>query len=69
MEYERFKIIHDRTYFSDFDRLNRGDNLLPFNLNSDKFTFRCRKLVMLDYQIATNETNKMRAKIFDALFN
>jgi len=22
---------------------------------------------MLDYQIATNETNKMRAKIFDAL--
>lgn len=35
-EYEKYKLIQDRSYISDFDRFNEGDNdtpLLPFDLN------------------------------------
>ena len=35
-EYEKYKLIQDRSYISDFDRFNDGDNdapLLPFDLN------------------------------------
>ena len=35
-EYEKYKLIQDRTYISDFDRFNQGDDdspLLPFDLN------------------------------------
>lgn len=35
-EYEKYKLIQDRSYISDFDRFNRGDDdtpLLPFDLN------------------------------------
>lgn len=35
-EYEKYKLIQDRSYISDFDRFNNGDNdmpLLPFDLN------------------------------------
>ena len=35
-EYEKYKLIQDRSYISDFDRFNKGDDdtpLLPFNLN------------------------------------
>ena len=35
-EYEKFKLIQDRSYISDFDRFNKGDDddpLLPFDLN------------------------------------
>lgn len=35
-EYEKYKLIQDRSYISDFDRFNNGDGevpLLPFDLN------------------------------------
>lgn len=35
-EYEKYKLIQDRSYISDFDRFNKGDDntpLLPFDLN------------------------------------
>ena len=35
-EYEKYKLIQDRSYISDFDRFNNGDDdmpLLPFDLN------------------------------------
>lgn len=32
-EYEKYKLIQDRTYISDFDRFNSDDNLLPFDIN------------------------------------
>ena len=35
-EYEKYKLIQDRSYISDFDRFNQGDDdspLLPFDLN------------------------------------
>ncbi len=35
-EYEKYKLIQDRSYISDFDRFNDGDDdapLLPFDLN------------------------------------
>ena len=38
-EYEKYKIIQDRSYISDFDRFNKDDDdapLLPFNLNPEE---------------------------------
>lgn len=38
-EYEKYKIIQDRSYISDFDRFNKNDDdapLLPFNLNPEE---------------------------------
>lgn len=35
-EYEKFKVIQDKDYISDFDRFNNGENLLPFDINPDK---------------------------------
>lgn len=35
-EYEKFRLIQDKTYISDFDRFNDGDNLLPFDINPTK---------------------------------
>ena len=35
-EYEKYKLIQDRSYISDFDRFNKGDDetpLLPFDIN------------------------------------
>lgn len=35
-EYEKYKLIQDHSYISDFDRFNKGDDdtpLLPFDLN------------------------------------
>lgn len=32
-EYEKYKIIQDRSFISDFDRYNNGDNLLPFDID------------------------------------
>ena len=34
-EFEKYRVIQDRLFSSDFDRLNDGDNLLPFEINSD----------------------------------
>ena len=35
-EFEKYRIIQDRLFSSDFDRFNNGDNLLPFDINPDK---------------------------------
>ena len=35
-EYEKFKLIQDRSFISDFDRYNDGNELLPFDINPDK---------------------------------
>ena len=35
-EYEKYKVIQDRSFISDFDRFNEGDKLLPFDINPDK---------------------------------
>ena len=35
-EYEKYKVIQDRSFISDFDRFNNGDKLLPFDINPDK---------------------------------
>ena len=34
-EFEKYRVIQDRLFISDFDRFNDGDNLLPFEINSD----------------------------------
>ena len=34
-EFEKYRIIQDRLFSSDFDRFNNGDNLLPFDINPD----------------------------------
>ena len=38
-EYEKYKLIQDQSYISDFDRFNEGNegnSLLPFDLNPSK---------------------------------
>lgn len=35
-EFEKYRIIQDRLFSSDFDRFNNGDNLLRFDINPDK---------------------------------
>ena len=35
-EYEKYKVIQDRSFISDFDQFNDGDKLLPFDINPDK---------------------------------
>ena len=35
-EYEKYKVIQDRSFISDFDRVYDGDKLLPFDINHDK---------------------------------
>lgn len=35
-EYEKYKVIQDRSFISDFDRFYDGDKLLPFDINPDK---------------------------------
>ena len=38
-EYEKYKLIQDKSYISDFDRFNEGNDetpLLPFDLNPTK---------------------------------
>ena len=35
-EYEKFKLIQDRSFISDFDRYNDGNELLPFDINPNK---------------------------------
>ena len=35
-EFEKYRIIQDRFFSSDFDRFNKGDNFLPFDINPDK---------------------------------
>ena len=35
-EYQKYKVIQDRSFISDFDRFNNGDKLLPFDINPDK---------------------------------
>jgi hypothetical protein len=35
-EYEKYKIIQDRSFISDFDRFNDGESLLPFDIKPDK---------------------------------
>ena len=35
-EFEKYRIVQDRLFSSDFDRFNNGDNLLPFDINPDK---------------------------------
>ena len=32
-EYEKYKVIQDRSFISDFDRFNGDDKLLPFDIN------------------------------------
>ena len=34
-EFEKYRVIQDRLISSDLDRFNDGDNLLPFEINSD----------------------------------
>ena len=34
-EFEKYRVILDRLFSSDFDRFNEGDNLLPFEINPD----------------------------------
>lgn len=34
-EFEKYRIIQDRLFSSDFDRFNDGDNMLPFDINPD----------------------------------
>ena len=34
-EFEKYRVIQDRLFSSDFDRFNVGDNLLPFEINPD----------------------------------
>ena len=34
-EFEKYRVIQDRLFSSDFDRLNDGDNLLPIEINPD----------------------------------
>ena len=34
-EFEKYRVIQDRLFSSDFDRLNDGDNLLPFEIEPD----------------------------------
>jgi len=34
-EFEKYRVIQDRLFSSDFDRFNEGDNLLPFEINPD----------------------------------
>lgn len=34
-EFEKYRVIQDRLFSSDFDRFNDGYNLLPFEINSD----------------------------------
>ena len=35
-EYEKYRVIQDCSFISDFDRFNDGDKLLPFDINPDK---------------------------------
>lgn len=35
-EYEKYRVIQDRSFISDFDRFNDGDKLLPFDISPDK---------------------------------
>ena len=35
-EFEKYRIVQDRLFSSDFDRFNNGDNLLSFDINPDK---------------------------------
>ena len=35
-EFEKYRIIQDRLFSSDFDRFNDSDKLLPFDINPDK---------------------------------
>lgn len=34
-EFEKYRIIQDRLFSSDFDRFNNGDSMLPFDINPD----------------------------------
>ncbi len=34
-EFEKYRLIQDHLFSSDFDRFNDGDNLLPFDINPD----------------------------------
>ena len=34
-EFEKYRVIQDRLFSSDFDRFNAGDNLLPIDVNPD----------------------------------
>lgn len=34
-EFEKYRVIQDRLFNSDFDRFNAGDNLLPIDVNPD----------------------------------
>lgn len=34
-EFEKYRVIQDSLFSSDFDRFNDGDNLLPFDINPD----------------------------------
>lgn len=34
-EFEKYRVIQDRLFSSDFDRFNAGDNLLPLEINSN----------------------------------
>ena len=34
-EFEKYRVIQDRLFSSDFDRFNDGDHLLPFDINPD----------------------------------
>lgn len=34
-EFEKYRVIQDRLFSSDFDRFNDADNLLPFEINHD----------------------------------
>lgn len=34
-EFEKYRVIQDRLFSSDFDSFNDGDNLLPFDINPD----------------------------------
>ncbi len=35
-EFEKYRIIQDQLFNSDFDHFNNSDNILPFNFNPDK---------------------------------
>lgn len=36
-EFEKYRVIQDRLFSSDFDRFNDGDNLLPIEIDPDLF--------------------------------
>lgn len=51
-EYEKYKVIQDRSYISDFDRFNSGNDddtpLLPFNIDPKELGLsRCLNYVMV----------------------